>query len=467
MAQRLPTVGGDSGNWGSVLNGYLGIAHNADGTLKLFTNAKDYGMTGDGVTDDTAAFIAALTGIGAGGTLYIPDGTYILSQAFTWPALLNQHVICSQNAIIKQKATAGNDAFIKFQNAGTIWTGGIIDGNVANCPNTFANMWVIGTADNSVIENVRVQNFTGDGIRESRSYVTIRGCTITGGASSGSGINIAQQNLAIAVGVKVHDNIITQTRNSSAAIGINLTGTNGGNQINGTIMSNNQIVLPSVTAGFGIQNWDNCNESLIIGNYISGGNAGISIADSDKVKVVGNHVANPNPTGLCAIEIGGNDCVCSNNYIETSPTGVLLDGAKTGSIVTNNNFNGCKTGISVASSTQSHVNISGNIFDNCGNGGGTYDISIAGNSYFNISGNVMWGTKGVGSIGTGGGSNINITGNELNYGSGGGCGVRVEGAGDYVQITGNMILGYTAGAGAILVTVSPPTHYNATNNLTS
>jgi len=32
---RLPTVGGDYGNWGTVLNEYLATAHNADGTLKL------------------------------------------------------------------------------------------------------------------------------------------------------------------------------------------------------------------------------------------------------------------------------------------------------------------------------------------------------------------------------------------------------------------------------------------------
>lgn len=34
MAERLPVVGGDSGAWGTVLNGFLGVAHNADGTLK-------------------------------------------------------------------------------------------------------------------------------------------------------------------------------------------------------------------------------------------------------------------------------------------------------------------------------------------------------------------------------------------------------------------------------------------------
>lgn len=31
---RLPQPGGDSGTWGAVLNDFLGVEHNADGTLK-------------------------------------------------------------------------------------------------------------------------------------------------------------------------------------------------------------------------------------------------------------------------------------------------------------------------------------------------------------------------------------------------------------------------------------------------
>jgi hypothetical protein len=32
---RLPTVGGDDGNWGTVLNDFLDVSHNSDGTAKL------------------------------------------------------------------------------------------------------------------------------------------------------------------------------------------------------------------------------------------------------------------------------------------------------------------------------------------------------------------------------------------------------------------------------------------------
>jgi hypothetical protein len=31
---RLPTPGGDEGEWGDVLNEYLSVEHNSDGTLK-------------------------------------------------------------------------------------------------------------------------------------------------------------------------------------------------------------------------------------------------------------------------------------------------------------------------------------------------------------------------------------------------------------------------------------------------
>lgn len=35
---RLPTPGSDSGQWGSLLNDYLGVEHNGDGTLKIRTD---------------------------------------------------------------------------------------------------------------------------------------------------------------------------------------------------------------------------------------------------------------------------------------------------------------------------------------------------------------------------------------------------------------------------------------------
>lgn len=40
-------------------------------------NVRSYGAKGDGTTNDTAAFMAAITALGAGSTLYVPPGTYV------------------------------------------------------------------------------------------------------------------------------------------------------------------------------------------------------------------------------------------------------------------------------------------------------------------------------------------------------------------------------------------------------
>src|SRR6266550_4907279 len=35
---RLPTLGGDDGVWGTILNDYLSVEHNADGTHRVVAN---------------------------------------------------------------------------------------------------------------------------------------------------------------------------------------------------------------------------------------------------------------------------------------------------------------------------------------------------------------------------------------------------------------------------------------------
>lgn len=70
-------------------------------------NVKDFGATGDGVTDDTAAILAAAAAIGAtdyGKELFFPEGTYILTDRILIESR-NNFTIRGYNAIIK-----GDDA---------------------------------------------------------------------------------------------------------------------------------------------------------------------------------------------------------------------------------------------------------------------------------------------------------------------------------------------------------------------
>lgn len=81
---RLPVPGADAGQWGDLLNEFLRVAHQEDGTLKAHVsvhNVRDFGAAGDGTTDDSPAFGAALAAAAATPKpVYVPAGTYRLAS---------------------------------------------------------------------------------------------------------------------------------------------------------------------------------------------------------------------------------------------------------------------------------------------------------------------------------------------------------------------------------------------------
>lgn len=118
---RLPTPGGDVDKWSQILNEFLLVAHNPDGTPRktlgafatgtvglkdlrttnpasqsvknlllsnngtdlewkqtIEINVRDYGAKGDGVTDDTEAIQAAINDTSDGGTVVFPRGIFMV-----------------------------------------------------------------------------------------------------------------------------------------------------------------------------------------------------------------------------------------------------------------------------------------------------------------------------------------------------------------------------------------------------
>ncbi|MEK7153915.1 MAG: glycosyl hydrolase family 28-related protein, partial [Patescibacteria group bacterium] len=120
---RLPKPGGDHEKWANILNEFLLVTHNPDGTVRkgsintlaagtvglsdlsttnpagspinnlilsndgtdlvwrkgLIINVRDYGATGDGITDDTAAVQAAIDAAPNGGGVVFSRGIYKVS----------------------------------------------------------------------------------------------------------------------------------------------------------------------------------------------------------------------------------------------------------------------------------------------------------------------------------------------------------------------------------------------------
>src|SRR6478752_6222255 len=71
-------------------------------------NVRSFGATGDGVTDDTAAIQAAFDSLPNGGTIEIPDGTYLIyasGQAGALQPHSHQRIELSAGAILQVAAT--------------------------------------------------------------------------------------------------------------------------------------------------------------------------------------------------------------------------------------------------------------------------------------------------------------------------------------------------------------------------
>lgn len=80
---RLPIPSQDQSQWGDILNEFLRVAHNDNGTQKdvmNVVNVKDYGAVGDGNTNDTWAIQEAVTSVDTSdansGIIFFPTGIY-------------------------------------------------------------------------------------------------------------------------------------------------------------------------------------------------------------------------------------------------------------------------------------------------------------------------------------------------------------------------------------------------------
>jgi hypothetical protein len=160
---RLPIPGGDSNNWGNILNEYLLVEHNADGTLKkagdistalstanaaqsavdalvdAFIHTADYGVVADGSTNDAVAFQNAINAAAAADKpLFIQPGTIMIGTPLSVSTTVT--IIGSGREASILKAVNGlNDYVIKFTGGspgvgivGAHFADFAIDGNSAN-----------------------------------------------------------------------------------------------------------------------------------------------------------------------------------------------------------------------------------------------------------------------------------------------------------------------------------------------
>jgi hypothetical protein len=148
LTQRLPTIGGDNNNWGAVLNGFLGVSLNSDGTL----NTTAVSTAGAEMTTNkgSASGYAPLDGSSKVPIANLPTGT-----SSTTVAIGNDSRI---TGALQSGAAAGNDLSGTYPNPtvakinGIAITGTPSTGQVPVATGTTAATWqsapaTITTAD--------------------------------------------------------------------------------------------------------------------------------------------------------------------------------------------------------------------------------------------------------------------------------------------------------------------------------
>ncbi|CAB5187433.1 C1q domain containing protein [uncultured Caudovirales phage] len=260
---------------GSALVGYLpagtgAVATTVQAKLRETVSVKDFGATGDGVTDDSAALQTAINAVGAGGKLYIPKGTYVFATGLTrGSAITIQGDGCSGAGGTTLKYTGSGNAFT--YNGGGSATGGRFQDFVLQGTASANNGVYISNAFNNILfDKVYVTDFSKASANavyiEDAWDITFFGCYFRGsynGVKCGIGATYAVVNACKWIGCEFIE--ITN-------VGFTLTSGSGnlltGCDFSGQVGQIQVDLAPVLTAGTNRA----CNANVIENCYMEGGN---------------------------------------------------------------------------------------------------------------------------------------------------------------------------------------------------
>lgn len=241
------------------------VSANAENVTSIPQGAvtvKSFGAVGDGVTDDTEAFVTALNELN-GETLYIPEGTYIVNGGVLLDGI-NINIVGVGNPMIQLVTEKTNTRCMDFRNAQSINITGVsfdayrlVYGEQGN----IACMYIIDS-NNVNINNCRFQNCYKEGI------------TLT--SLKGVGNNLLEN-------ISITDNTFY---NTSDNVWVKC-------KVKNFNFSNNTSEL-SIGTGVEFISGEFCEDVVISGNSFKdfrNGNA-IKILDAKNLKITGNRMEN-------------------------------------------------------------------------------------------------------------------------------------------------------------------------------
>ena len=395
----------------------------ADGQKMTQASVKDYGATGDGTTDDTAAIHAARDAVGVEGKLIIPSGIYLVSGCNANVA--NQQWLLSTGAVLKMKTGANNAVDITAP--GVTVAGGVFDG--ANATETTGNQICLRVgADGVTIRDASVQNSPAYGIGAYNcNQLTISGCTITNTAFDAIFVQNTLPAPSNIYDISITNNVVDNSSSGTSANvkvgGIYVRGESTTRRVNRVTISRNTVRLPynPLYETCGIQ-FFNGTDYVVANNIVSGGFLGITCPGPRRATFAGNQVRGFSYVG---IELPGtsNDVVVRGNLIDPIGVAGITAGKKVGTSGGQVTATGGQAGIQTSIGTITNLIVAGNSITNFP-AGPAWLISFNSGTILNgatVSGNTLTSRVSLGEFNaircTGTITNLAVTGNIIDGGS--------------------------------------------------
>jgi parallel beta-helix repeat protein len=313
-------------------------------TSSLVVNVKNTGATGNGSTDDTAAIQAAINQVPAGGTVYIPDGTYMIEAVNAHVNLKsNMTLSMSSGAVLKAKPTSNDSYSILLldhvTNVNII--GGTVQGERQGhlAAGTVDNGYGMGirliTTNNVVVQGVTVRDNWGDGIYIGNSSTNSTICSVIGDNNRRQGLSMTFANTVV-----VKNSTFKNTNGAIPGAGIDIESGPGESvsnvQITGsTFIGNKGGGVRSALEGGTIP----ASNVTIDGNTMTNNSiAGIHMLQTSGMRINNNVVQNNIGAGIL-IAAGSNNNTISNNTVNGNSSGQIVNYGS-GNILTNNTTTG-------------------------------------------------------------------------------------------------------------------------------
>ncbi|MCM3338276.1 right-handed parallel beta-helix repeat-containing protein [Paenibacillus sp. MER TA 81-3] len=312
---------GDEG--GDVVN----AAAAAGSEAKLsWLNVKSFGAKGNNKTDDTAAFQKALKQAG-GGVVYVPRGTYVISDTLQLKG--NTSLIGDGKAlsIIRMKAR-GKDG-IRIIDANQAYVGHIQIRDVLNPGEAESHGFNVMSGKHVVLEHCQAFNCDNTGIRIGFDHRGVtEDCKVlfceVSKVVEGSGIEVIRADGAVVLGCTVAE---------CAQHGIRICGAKRATVSYNTLSYNNQSDISIQGFGDGQDVSHRAERFLVSHNQCKGGgqHAGIMLFNYANNGVVSENVVQNNVVGIEAYapkQRGNYDVSFTNNVIMQCQTGIRVLGTQ-------------------------------------------------------------------------------------------------------------------------------------------